>query len=891
MKPLVRFNIKIKLIIFLSVILLIVCATLSSFFAFYSIELFEDDLQKRGLSEASNLAIESKFGTLTEDAEILMPLLVKKLNNPDILYIEVRNNDNKIIASAYRYQPVFEPFSSTKTVVNEIENTLMATVTSAFLINETSTNVNFFKITVPILSSPVSKIKRGDNLDVTIDLEISAEATEQTVDERFLGEVRMGISLTRIEEKTHDVLKFISFSSFAILLIALVLAYVLARRALAPILTMSDIATQIASSDLNNVSFSQKAMALINQKNNKELNLIPRSRDEIGLLAEAFIKMSHRLKDYGQDLEHEVQERTEELSLALQQSTELKATTESINKQLLDANHQLQLFRRCIEETSDFILITDPQGRVHTCNQSFLDQNGYTSEQVKQHSLRSFFAPSEIDAFNTNIWPEVKHHGEWHGESLFHKSSSLIYPVDLSITSVSDDQQNIIAYICISRDRTLQQQQQQELMQLASRDALTGLLNRRRFLEELDKEIIRCQRQQSKFALCWLDLDQFKDVNDSMGHQAGDELLIKLAHYLQDLIREADIIARLGGDEFAILLRDVTLASAQTSVERLINGIRLNLITINEQPVRILASIGVALFPSHATTSHDLIACADIALYKSKDAGRNQFNIFHPDDRKQDQSSHHGSWNQRIWDAINEDRLVLFHQAIVDVRTGQTAHYELLLRMLDEQGNIILPGAFIKIAERSAMINEIDRWVVSNAIRLYARSELCQNQCKITINLSAKALSDESFPGYIEAEFAAIDVDPRMFIFEITENSAIADFNKATGFINRLKQAGCEFALDDFGVGFASFSHLKNLNIQYLKIDGSFIKDITSQPRDKSIVEAMITVAQSLDIKTIAEWVETAETMELLRDLGVDYVQGYYLGKPELLADRIKTKN
>ena len=432
----------------------------------------------------------------------------------------------------------------------------------------------------------------------------------------------------------------------------------------------------------------------------------------------------------------------------------------------------------------------------------------------------------------------------------------------------------------------MQQQQQQELMKLASRDPLTGLLNRRRFLEELEHEISRCQRQHSKFALCWLDLDQFKEINDSMGHQAGDEVLIKLANYLKELTRDTDIIARLGGDEFAILLRDASLENVRISTERLINSIRANLISVNEQPIRIMASIGVALFPSHAKTSRDLMACADIALYKSKYAGRNQFTIFHPNDRKQDQYSHR-AWSQRIWDAMNEDRLILFHQPIIGAMDGKTAHYELLLRMLDGQGNIILPGAFIKLAERTAMINEIDRWVVHNAIRLYAKSDLRQQHCKVTINLSAKALSDESFPEYIEAEFNAIDVDPGMFIFEITENSAIADFNKATRFINRLKQVGCEFALDDFGVGFASFSHLKNLDIRYLKIDGSFIKEITSQPRDKGIVEAMIKVAQSLNIKTIAEWVETRETMELLTELGIDYMQGYYLGKPELLANRV----
>lgn len=341
----------------------------------------------------------------------------------------------------------------------------------------------------------------------------------------------------------------------------------------------------------------------------------------------AFDKMLSKLKNYRHRLKLQCK-RNKKLFLVLQQNRQLKA-------KLANANQQLELFHSYIKKTSDFILITNKNGVSHASNQSFRQHNGYTGEQIKQLALADFFAPYEIEKFNTSIWPTVNSKGEWKGKTKFIKNSGWIYPIYLSITSVHNKQHNVVAFICIFRDITAEEQHNQELIKLASQDSLTGLYNRRYFLTELDKKIKLGRHQQNKLALLWLDIDYFKQINDKMGHGVGDKILKTLAQNLTKMVRNTDTIARLGGDEFAILLCNTTINNAKISAQRIINTIKAHPIYISYQLFPITISMGVAMFPRDATNSRDLFIKADIALYKSKHANQNQLNFFHPNDTNQ----------------------------------------------------------------------------------------------------------------------------------------------------------------------------------------------------------------------------------------------------------------
>ncbi len=482
--------------------------------------------------------------------------------------------------------------------------------------------------------------------------------------------------------------------------------------------------------------------------------------------------------------------------------------------------------------------------------------------------------------FKEEVSLALASHGEWSGQTFFYKKSGTTYPVELSITAIQDEQQNTIANVLISRDITLRTKYESELKQLADHDPLTGLFNRRRFQEELELALLRSHRQQTKVALVWIDLDQFKEVNDSLGHLAGDALLRNVAEALLEASRGDEIVARMGGDEFAMMMSIQSEEQAFQGAERIIDQVRQSSIIINNAPIRVTSSIGVAIYPDHANDSATLLAHADIALYKSKSAGRNKFSLYQPLDEENTYATEHIHWKQKIWDALENNKLLFYAQAIIDTKTGRACHYELLLRIQGDNGEIILPGAFIRQAERIGVIREIDRWVVINAIKLLATVKEKGYSISCAINLSAQTLNEHSFTQLIHEQLNTMNVESHLLMLEITESAAISDINNAQRFIKTLSEIGCQFALDDFGAGFSSFSYLKNLKVNYLKLDGSFIHNLPNEPRDLCIVEGMIKVANGLNMKTIAEWVENQETLDMLTNLGVDQVQGFHIGKP-----------
>ena len=370
-------------------------------------------------------------------------------------------------------------------------------------------------------------------------------------------------------------------------------------------------------------------------------------------------------------------------------------------------------------------------------------------------------------------------------------------------------------------------------------------------------------------AVVLLGLDRFKYVNDAHGHTAGDDVLRAVAGALRFAARPGDVVARLGGDEFAVLLEDASLEDAARIAEELVHAVAA---CRSSQGFAVVASAGVVRL---GDAERPLLA-ADLAMHAAKEAGGNRVHVTHGGDSRVAGMQARVARADQVRRALAEDRFTLLWQPIVELACGEATQYELLLRMIGEDGAFVLPGAFIEVAERFGLIGELDRWVIRRAIRLLAE----RADVRLEVNVSGCSLTDAELPSFVERELSAAGVDPGRLIFEITETSAIADMEQAREFAERLTRLGCRFALDDFGAGFSSFHYLKYLPLDYLKIDGDFVRGLASSPTDRLVVKAMVDIARGMGMKTIAEFVEDAETVALLRELGVDYSQGYHHGRP-----------
>lgn len=452
-------------------------------------------------------------------------------------------------------------------------------------------------------------------------------------------------------------------------------------------------------------------------------------------------------------------------------------------------------------------------------------------------------------------------------------------------SGVFNDKGEVLGLEGFITDITERKHFEAQLAYSANHDPLTGLINRRYFREQLEHHLALAQSYNYCGVLLFIDLDDFKDINDTLGHQAGDELLKNLAILLQDKIRQTDILARLGGDEFAILLPQTSSNESQVIAQRIFEALENHVAIANGQPVRITASIGATLFPEHSMIADELLAQADLAMYKSKQNGRNCLSLHISGGNWRVQVESRNVWKNRICEALEQDLFVLYYQPILDLRTHQTCSYELLLRMLGKQGELIAPNVFLPIAESSGLICNIDRWVVRQAIYLIAVYARVGLDLQLEVNLSGKSLSDNELLPMIQQELTKTGINPASLMLEITETAAIADISQARKFIHTLKQMGCKFALDDFGVGYSSFSQLKHLPVDYLKIDGSFIKNFSRNLVDRHLVKAIVEVAHGLEKYTIAEFVEDEDTLQMLHQLGVDHAQGYYIGEPKAVAE------
>ncbi len=428
------------------------------------------------------------------------------------------------------------------------------------------------------------------------------------------------------------------------------------------------------------------------------------------------------------------------------------------------------------------------------------------------------------------------------------------------------------------------------LVYQANHDALTGLVNRNEFEHRLAQALATSQQQGRTHALCYMDLDQFKVINDTCGHAAGDELLRQIALMLKELLRERDTLARLGGDEFALLLENCDLKDAKLVAEACRNMVRQFRFKWENRLFNIGVSIGLVMIEQGSGSMADLLSAADAACYIAKDHGRNQVHIYQLADT--DLARHRGEmqWVARIHKALEENLLRLYWQEIRPVNGGGNGecHIEILMRMVDEEGNIILPMAFIPAAERYSLMPRVDRWMVENTIKVCSRTAggpfVPKTGCVFAINLSGNSLKSQEFRSWLRTALKDRPGLGQMLCFEITETAAIGDLVTINNFIAELKSFGCRFALDDFGSGLSSFGYLKNLKVDYLKIDGAFVHDMATDSLDYSMVEAIHRISRKVGLKTVAEFVESEQVLDCLREIGVEYAQGDFLHKPEPIS-------
>jgi diguanylate cyclase (GGDEF)-like protein/PAS domain S-box-containing protein len=546
-------------------------------------------------------------------------------------------------------------------------------------------------------------------------------------------------------------------------------------------------------------------------------------------------------------------------------------------------------FRRTFEDSGAgmALVAADPEraGEVIEANEALAGLTGYPCAELTGMDLDAIVHPDDLAALAQSIHELAS--GErtsFQAEHRILTAAGMVRWVTLSTSLVRGSAGEPLHRLVQLQDISERKRFEGQLQYMADHDPLTGLFNRRRFEQELERELESSRRYTTGGALLVLDLDNFRFVNDSLGHPAGDELISAVGHALSHRLRNTDTVGRLGGDEFGVILPYASEEDAVLVAAGLTEVIR-DAVSIEAEHGRrrTTASIGVALFPDadERMSAEELLVEGDIAMYDAKEAGRDRVAVFALESDRHQKMEVRLTWADRIRAALREDSFVLHAQPIYPLAHDDgVPRYELLLRMIDPSGDLIPPGTFLYVAERFGLIEEVDRWVVREAMRLLAIEERAGRRACLSVNLSAKSIQDPKMTEFIARRLAATGVDPRGLIFEVTETVAIENVDRAKQFARDLRSLGSSFALDDFGSGFASFYYLKHLQFDYLKIDGEFIRNLPTSRTDQLVVRSLVEIASGLGRRTIAEYVENEETLEMLRDYGVDFVQGFHIGHP-----------
>jgi diguanylate cyclase (GGDEF)-like protein/PAS domain S-box-containing protein len=538
-------------------------------------------------------------------------------------------------------------------------------------------------------------------------------------------------------------------------------------------------------------------------------------------------------------------------------------------------------YRNLVETAHDLVWSMDTDGYWTYLNTAAQSIYGYTPEEMQGRHFSEFQAAESHERDQTAMLQVLDGEELLMYETVHVDKEGKQRHISFNAKPLYDAFGNIVQISGTARDITDQKVFERELTYQAQHDSLTGLYNRNYFQQELERLVSRVARSAAECALLYLDLDQFKYVNDTIGHAAGDRLLRECTQMLKTHVREGDLLARFGGDEFTVLLYNVD----QEATERVAENIRQLFENYrfydSGQGFNVTCSLGATIIDANTRNADEALAQADLACHMAKNLGRNKIHIYDPEDREKDGMAEDMGWATRVRDAIDKDLFSLWFQPIYSIADGKVHDYEVLLRMNTDDGDFIMPGGFMPAAERFGLANNVDRWTVTRAIEHLSLLHENNHFVRFSINLSGRAFEDRQLLPMISSILDDSNINPSALTFEITETAAIANMRAAMNFIGKLKDIGCQFALDDFGSGFCSFTYLKHLPVDKLKIDGSFVQGLANTHVDQAMVQSMNQIAHALGKQTIAEFVENETTLSLLRDFGVDYAQGHYLGKPD----------
>ncbi|HEY9053093.1 MAG TPA: EAL domain-containing protein [Gammaproteobacteria bacterium] len=657
-----------------------------------------------------------------------------------------------------------------------------------------------------------------------------------TFQNQFIGDLRVGYSSVKLE----NIISEIKWQNTLIALVTLGLM-VLATITISVLLT-------------NRLRHLRKGVQEIEQGNLNYKIQLPKT-DEFGELAFAFNGMANHLESV------QIQLKREHLEYQ-RQSAHLTSLLNSVDAVIWESGAEIEKLGFVSKEAEKLLgyPIADWYEPGFIFKHIFIDDRTLFAKSLNKLERRHNQISVDVrfvDAANKPVWTRFIAGSEY--DEIYKKIMMRGIIIDINE----------------------EKRREQQIIYLAEHDALTGLVNRRHFQDRLNHHIAYGSRYGHDSALLFIDIDQFKYINDTYGHQAGDAYLLQISERLNQAIRDTDILGRLGGDEFGIILPFAQRAEAEMVAANLLKVLAEKEWLYEDSKVHISASIGVTLFPNGDKNSSQLLAEADAAMYTAKAMGRNRFHVFSEGDSNMEKMQEKVYIENMIRDALAHDRFILKFQPIFKLDTKEISHFEALVRIQDEQGGLIMPGQFISTAERFGLINEIDRWVIREAIGVIEDSISRGQSIDLAVNMSGRHIDDAKFNAWLKELLIDNRQVVKHLIIEVTETEAVKNIVTAKEFIESMRALGCRFALDDFGVGFSSFHYLKNLPIDYIKIDGSFVRNLDSQDEDRVFVKATVDIAKSLGILTIAEFVENGHIMEILNELGTDYGQGYFLGRPD----------
>jgi diguanylate cyclase (GGDEF)-like protein/PAS domain S-box-containing protein len=578
----------------------------------------------------------------------------------------------------------------------------------------------------------------------------------------------------------------------------------------------------------------------------------------------------------------------------LQQAKDrLESRVAARTKELCASKELAEVTLRCIGEG---VITTDAKGVITALNATAEELTGWSESEAMGRGISEVFRLAEegsaasVENPVTRCLREKQPTGIRDQAVMLGRTGKPITIQD-SAAPIRDRNDRLVGVVMVFRDVTEARKLAHEVSWRASHDPLTGLINRSEFERRLQRVVDGMEMESGKHALLFMDLDQFKIVNDTCGHVAGDELLRNLSALLQKGVRRNDSLARLGGDEFALLLESCPLEQARRVAEHLRTTVRGFRFSWEGKVFTLSVSIGMVPVDRYYSEINPLLSAADSACYAAKDSGRNRIHVYTEDSGDMERRIGEMQWVSRLHEALDDERFRLYGQRIVPITEGPRGlHLEVLVRMIDEAGGLVPPGAFIPAAERYSLMPTLDRMVVRNTLKwladlreLAARIDCC------AINLSGQSLADPGFLDFVTTHVADSRIDPEKICFEITETATISNLCSAQQFIAAVKRLGCRFALDDFGSGMSSFAYLKNLPVDFLKIDGEFVKGIVDDPISLAMVKSINQVGQVMGKQTIAEYVESQEILAVLRHVGVHFAQGYGIARPCPLDELVPT--